>query len=163
MPDLITHVAASHLIRRGVEFSRRRPIPLHFCTLFYLGTILPDILTRPFYILFPATHDWTIAFHTPVGMLFTTGFLAMFFGRDRRNIFIALFTGAMGHFIVDTLQKKVTGNDFWLFPFSWKSVGWGVVWADDLIPYIPIWIGIILLIEMGQYLQNRYSFIQKRH
>lgn len=162
MPDLITHVAASHLLYRFAEIIKQRKISVSLISLFVLGTILPDILTRPLYIIFPVTHDWTIAFHTPMGMLLTTGFIAMWFKQQRKSIFITLFSGAMCHFILDACQKKVADNDFWFFPFSWKSYHWGIFWADDVILYIPFWIAIIMVFEMGRYLHNRIS-LKKRH
>ncbi|MEJ2745608.1 MAG: hypothetical protein P8123_08010, partial [bacterium] len=48
MPDLITHLCTAQIARRAL---RRIPFPL-----LALGVILPDLLSRPFHILFPATY-----------------------------------------------------------------------------------------------------------
>ena len=156
MPDLITHVALSHLVRRPFDrrASQGKILPLR--PLFYLGTILPDILTRPWYILFPITHDWTLCLHTPLGMLLFTGILALFFESSlRKRAFINLSTGVGCHFLLDALQKQVTGNNFWLFPFSWKSVEYGIAYAEDYLDLIPLWIGMIGIMEAGIYIWKK--------
>jgi hypothetical protein len=148
MPDLITHAAVAHLIKRPFEF--RNPSGKHAParTAFYLGVMLPDLLSRPLYILFPPVHDWVIAFHTPFGMLLASAIVALFFARAiRKKIFGWLFAGTVLHFAMDCLQKQVTGNNFWLFPFSWKNYGFGIFWAGDVIPFIPVWIALVLLME----------------
>lgn len=156
MPDLITHVALSHLVRRPFDLTQKADTTAPFRFLFYLGTILPDILTRPWYILFPVSHDWTVFFHTPAGMLVTTGLLALFFESAlRKKAFISISAGAGIHFLLDALQKKITGNDFWLFPFSWKSIGWGIAWADEFMDLVPLWIGLAAVLEIFVYFWER--------
>jgi len=156
MPDLITHVALSHILRRPFDRGRRMSEVLPFRVLFYLGIILPDILTRPWYILFPVTHNWTLCFHTPLGMGLTAGILAMFFESSIRKIaFKNLTLGAGTHFILDTLQKKITGDNYWFFPVTWKSVEHGIAWAEDYVDLIPLWLGLVLLVEFVIYLWNK--------
>jgi len=152
MPDLITHVAVSHLIRRPYELAKHK-VGLPFRSLFYLGTILPDILTRPFYIIFPATYNWTFPFHTLLGMGLTTLLLSQFFDAAiRKRAFINLAGGATLHFIVDALQIQIHGNNFWLFPFSWKNFSYGLATAGQMIEYIPYWIIGIIIFESMVYL-----------
>ncbi len=149
MPDLITHITFSHLIRRPLDLlpSARSFASVH--SLFYLGTLLPDLLTRPWYILFPVTRDWTVFFHTPFGMLITAGFLSLLFSPQlRKNAFLNLICGAGFHFLLDSFQKQVTGNNFWLFPFSYKNFGLGLAWAEDFLNFIPLWIGLVILLEL---------------
>jgi len=149
MPDLITHITISHLIRRPFDLlSSAQPLSsVH--SLFYLGTLLPDLLTRPWYILFPVTRDWTVFFHTPFGMLITSGFLALLFSPSlRRSVFLHLICGAGLHFLLDSLQKQITGNNFWLFPFSYANYSLGLAWAEEFMYYIPLWIMLVVLLEL---------------
>ena len=57
MPDLITHMVFSHFLIRGYELLKNTKDFTPFRILFYVGTVLPDLLTRPWYILFADTYD----------------------------------------------------------------------------------------------------------
>jgi hypothetical protein len=156
MPDLITHIAFSHLAIRTTELFRKNMKSDPFRLLFYLGTMLPDLLTRPWYILFPKTYAWTVAIHTPIGAAITCGIIAQFFHDSlRRRAFIFLLSGTVSHFLLDSLQKQVIYNNYWFFPFSWKTVGWGLVWAGTLIEWIPVWLLVIALFESVVWIVQR--------
>ena len=148
MPDLVTHTAIAHLIRRPFGWRNTSKSDTALRTLFYLGVMLPDLPSRPVYIVFPSLYDWVVAFHTPLGMLFTCAFASLLFERLlRKRAFGWLFLGTLLHFITDCLQKQVTGNNFWFFPFSWKNFGVGLFWAGEAIPFVPVWIALVLLTE----------------
>lgn len=156
MPDLVTHVSIIHLIKRPFEIrSKDRSAP-SLRALLYLGTILPDILTRPWYILFPDTHDWTFPFHTPFGMILCSGLIALFFETNlRKKAFVNLITGAGLHFFLDAFQQYITNSVFWLFPFSWISFGLGLLWADIIIGFVPIWVALVVAFEGGVWLWKK--------
>jgi hypothetical protein len=148
MPDLITHTAIAYLARRPFEFLKPSADPAPVRILFYIGVMLPDLMSRPWYILSPAVHDWMVAFHTPFGMLVACASASLLFKRTmRKKAFGWLFLGTVLHFAVDCLQKQVTGNNFWLFPFSWKNFGIGLFWAGEALPFVPVWIALVLLME----------------
>jgi hypothetical protein len=148
MPDLLTHTAAAHLIIRPLGLRFRDRWPAHVRLLFYFGAMLPDLLTRPWYIILPSTHDWTSAFHTPAGLLLVSALLALAFEPSlRKPAFGMLLSGGFLHFFMDSFQKQLVGGHFWLFPFSWHSWGFGLAWADELIPFIPVWLAAALLME----------------
>jgi len=152
MPDLITHVAVSHLIKRPFELKSAEKSATAFRIIFYFGTVLPDILTRPFYILFPAIYNWVIFFHTPAGTILASAFVALFFETTiRKKVFINLVTGAGLHLFMDALQKQISGNNFWLFPFSWKDFGFGIAWPGEIMYFIPLWLALVILMEMWIY------------
>jgi hypothetical protein len=156
MPDLITHTAVAHLIRRPFESGNPPDDPAPMRILFLVGVMLPDLMSRPWYILSPAVHDWVVAFHTPAGMLISCMAASLLFERClRRKAFLWLSIGAGLHFAADGFQKQVTGNNFWLFPFSWKSFGIGLFWAGDAIQFVPAWIVLVLCMEF--YLHWRKS------
>jgi hypothetical protein len=150
MPDLVTHTAVAHLIRRPFDLKKAPAKAPSLLILFYLGTILPDILTRPWYILFPATHDWTLPFHTPAGALVACGLLALLFKPGyQKKAFSLLGAGSILHLVLDGFQKQIIGNNFWLYPFTWKDFGYGVIWPGEIMKYIPCWIVAVILLEIG--------------
>jgi hypothetical protein len=158
MPDLVTHIAVAHLLKRPFEI--RNPSKDHapLRTIFYLGVMLPDLMSRPWYILFPPVKDWVLAFHTPLGMLLTCALLAMFFEKPiRKKVFYFLIFGTMLHFAMDCLQKQVTGNNFWLFPFSYRNFGFGLFWAGDAVAFVPAWIALVAVMEGVFYITKRRS------
>ena len=148
MPDLVTHIAISHLIKRPFEFGKTNSTTIPIRVLFYLGTILPDILTRPWYIIYPPTMEWTFPIHTPFGMLLISSLLALFFDCSiRKKAFVFLMAGASLHFLLDGMQRKLVYTEHWLYPFSWKAFGFHVMWAEDILFLIPVWLVMILLLE----------------
>jgi hypothetical protein len=161
VPDLVTHTVIAHLVRRPFDFVEpARTVP-SLRVLFYLGTVLPDLLTRPWYILYPATHDWTFPFHTPAGALLACGLIALLFEPGlQKKAFSLLAMGSVLHFVLDGFQKQIIGNNFWLYPFSWKDFGYGVIWAGEIIRYIPYWLGLVALLEIGMTI---YHQVQKQN
>lgn len=156
MPDLISHAVFGHALRRGYGLVSGKTQSRSLLPLFYLGIILPDVLTRPVYILLPASHRWTVPLHTPFGMLLVCLFLALLFYRSvRRPVFTALFTGSCVHFLLDLLQKKILPNDYWLFPVTWKTIPVGLLWSDDFIVLIPFAVAAVGLGEHIRALHNK--------
>ncbi len=158
MPDLITHLAFTHLVKRPFELKGKVENIFPFRVLLYLGTILPDILTRPWYIIFPATKSWTTCLHTPFGVILFSGLLTLFFNPViQKRVFLNLFAGGMLHFFLDFFQSHIIGTNYWLFPFSWKHVGYGLFNPGEIIPLIPLWIVIILIMECTIYGYKKYK------
>ena len=156
MPDLVTHMVFSHLLIRLYELIKNRMGFTPFRTLFYIGTVLPDILTRPWYIIFSGTYDWTVAMHTPFGAILVSAILSLFFQSSiRKKTFFFLTGGVISHFILDALQKQLIYNNYWFFPFSWKSVGWGIAGAGTMLEWIPVWLGIIVVFELTVLIVHR--------
>jgi hypothetical protein len=150
MPDMITHMAIAHLIIRPLVLTKTNRSPGAMRWLFYLGTSLPDILTRPWYILIPATHDWMFPFHTPIGAFLACGIFALLFKPAlQKKAFMFLGLGSVLHFLLDGFQKQIVGNNYWLYPFTWKDFGYGILWAGDIMTFIPVWLVLIALLEIG--------------
>jgi hypothetical protein len=149
MPDLLTHSAAAYL-------TARRWLPRPAAILFIVGTMLPDVLSRPFYIVFPVLHWWVMPLHTPVGIAvvcwMATGFFKI---AERRIVFIALMAGAMFHFLLDAPQKHIAAGYFWLFPFSWTTYERGLWWSEDSVRIVPFVILLVAIVEIAIYLRMR--------
>ena len=143
MPDLVTHTAAAYLISRSNRFER-------FRVLFYVGTILPDILARPIYILWPKLFYYTIAIHTPVFMLVFTLLLVEFFpSTSRKSARLYLLAGIVLHFLLDLFQRHLLTGYYWFFPFSWASFELGLFWPEEPLQLLPLWLGMIFVVEFG--------------
>lgn len=165
MPDLITHVSLAHILIRGFHAFKRTSLKFHApeIWLFYMGTMLPDLLTRPVYILFPAAKHWTVFLHTPLAMLMVTLILTLCFEeRTRARVFSYLASGALIHFLADALQKQVIGNNFWFFPFSWHNFSLNLIWAHEFMVVLPVVLGSIVFMEAMIYLKQRTGKDAKR-
>lgn len=149
MPDLITHAAAAYFVTRIGFWQKYR-------TLFYLGTILPDLMSRPFYILFPKLFKLTTAMHTPIFiMLFCLLLAQLFEPGQRKPVLFALLAGSGLHFVLDLFQRHLIGGYFWLFPFSWRTFEIGWFWPEDTVRLVPVWLGLILACEVFWWWKNK--------
>lgn len=149
MPDLVTHFASAYILKVPDRWARFR-IP------FYLGALLPDLLSRPWMILYPPASSLVYSLHTP----FMTGIfcliIAQFFEDNiRSRVRLNLLLGVALHYSLDIFQKYLTVGYHWLFPFSWKSFGLGLFWPEDSVRFVPLWIGLILIIEAGLWYRKR--------
>jgi len=141
MPDLLTHYAIAHLSARRWW----RPAT----SIFLLGTILPDLLTRPFYIFWPEMFWLVMPLHTPAGILVVSGMIAAAFHAEHHaTIFWSLSGGAALHFVLDALQKHLVAGYFWLWPFSWWTTERGFFWPEASLAAAP-WLAMIVLLWEG--------------
>jgi len=149
MPDLITHIAGAYLAGRGMKIARG-------AALFYLGAMLPDLITRPFHILYPRLLPATMGLHAPVPVFLACWLISLLFRIDqRRPVFWLLFSGSLLHFLMDTAQKHLTGGYIWLFPFSGRQYSWGFIWPETSIRFLPITILIVLPFLAWNIWRNR--------
>jgi hypothetical protein len=140
MPDLITHTATSYLLGKSVKIKK-------YLLIFCWGNILPDILTRPLYIIFPQTGDYTIGFHTPFGIIPVLLLISLLFEeKEQKSIFLYLYIGSIFHMFLDSFQKHIGEGYYWLFPFSWKSFGFNLFWTEDSLYAIPFLILLTLIV-----------------
>jgi hypothetical protein len=100
MPDLITHFAAAYILKAPNRWSLFR-VP------FYIGALLPDLLTRPLQIVFPPLGKAVYSLHAPISVVLFCFLLAQFFKKDiRAGVRTNLLLGSFLHFGLDLLQKK---------------------------------------------------------
>jgi hypothetical protein len=149
MPDLVTHSLAAWLLVRSPRWRRIR-------LLFFLGTFLPDLVSRPLYILFPRLGGYTVAMHTPV-FLFFCGLVAAEFMESglRGQARLAITAGIFLHLSLDVMQRHLTAGYYWLYPFSWKSWELGWFWPEQVVDWVPLWIGIMAVGELLIALRRR--------
>ncbi len=140
MPDLITHFAGAYLVNRGWKIGRGAVI-------FYLGAMLPDLITRPFHIIWPSLLPATLGLHSPAGAFLACYLISLLFRSDQRSpVFWLLLSGSLLHFLMDTAQKHLTGGYLWLFPFSSRRITVGFIWPEDSIRFLPITLLILALV-----------------
>lgn len=153
MPDLVTHVAAGYVV--ALPFWKRTSARV----LFFLGTVLPDLATRPLNIFLPGAGRFTEPLHSPVGYTVLCWFAAQLFAERglRKTAFWMLFAGGFLHFAMDALQKHVAGGYTWLFPFSTVSYSWGLFWPEDGLAWLPVWALAIVVIELVMRQRSRKS------
>jgi membrane-bound metal-dependent hydrolase YbcI (DUF457 family) len=143
VPDLTTHLAFTHLASRPLRLGSAR-LPL------YVGALLPDLLTRPLYILYPPAYFVVYSLHTPLAMLIVVLLLAELCAEEiRAKVGAGLFAGVTLHFALDLMQKQMGSGYYWLFPFSWKSFDLGLFWPEESLRWAPALVGAAVLVEGG--------------
>jgi len=148
MPDLVTHLSIAYLLKRWTTV-------LEYSAVFYLGTILPDILTRSFYILFPNTYWVVLPLHAPIPLFFVCCLITYLFDEKlRKGVLMSLASGVFLHLVLDFFQKHIEPEFLLLFPFSWKAFELGLFWAEDSLYTIPFWIFLILIVEFTSRSKN---------
>ncbi|MDI6640418.1 MAG: zinc dependent phospholipase C family protein, partial [Methanocellales archaeon] len=108
-------------------------------SLIYLGTILPDVLTRFNDFLM---HDFNWFFtplHTPLVMFLTCLLITYLFEENRRKmVFISLMIGSFLHLFLDVLQIHWVTTYYLFYPFSWEKFEFGLFWPHQSIYFIPV-------------------------
>jgi membrane-bound metal-dependent hydrolase YbcI (DUF457 family) len=152
MPDLLTHLAAAHIVRRTGEISRCRVYRSQDYTMFYLGSILPDLIVRPLSILFDnqSVYWFFSPTHFPLVLVLMSYVIVMFFKESsRKKFFLLLMLGNGLHCVLDVLQKNIALEGYyWFFPFSWKTFSLQLFWPSDSILAIPFLLVIIVVLEI---------------
>ncbi len=151
MPDLFSHLCVTHLARRGVEARRGRDLPEADAAVFYLGGCLPDLVSRAPGVLTSSSlaHHVLAAMHQPVPVLLVAYVLTLVLPAARRRRYFAwLVAGAALHYALDILQRDLgDAGEFWLFPFSFKTLQLGLFWPDQAVVAIVPLLACIALVE----------------
>ncbi|HOO77458.1 MAG TPA: hypothetical protein PK636_04295 [bacterium] len=149
MPDLVTHFAGAWLAGRAAGLKRFAPV-------FYLGAILPDLVTRPIHIVWPRAFPATQPFHAPAVLFFLCWLLALCFRRNQRvRIFWLLYGGCLLHAAMDMLQKHLVGGYMWLYPFTTRTFSLGFVSPDRFVALLPLTLAAVLVAALLLDLRRR--------
>jgi membrane-bound metal-dependent hydrolase YbcI (DUF457 family) len=118
--------------------------------------MLPDLLTRPAYILFPDLFWFVFPLHTPLVLLFVCYACSFFFEEVHRQcVFTALFAGAFGHILLDFIQKSFTLSYAPLFPFSYARFSLNLLDPDDTLLLIPVLLVVIAGVWLARHIKNK--------
>lgn len=164
MPDLMTHLATTHLLRRTWEYITGKEFTAQHAASLYVGGCLPDFISRMpgvvtglFHTVGLITRDTFIncqyileSLHTPVPVAIAGYLLALLLperGRSRNFMLLALASAL--HFLLDGLQTTLgVSSEAWLFPFSWASWHLDFFWPDQSILALPWLGGVIVTLEL---------------
>lgn len=148
MPDLLTHALFAHAAARRWRF-----VPA--ALVFIFGALLPDLVTRPWYIVFPEMYWAAQPLHTPLGLaVLSAGLAGLFRAGERGRVFGLLMAGVAMHLAMDALQRHADHGYFLLFP-SWQTYHWGLWWPQQTIEALPVWLGLIAALEAGLWVRRR--------
>ena len=137
MADLVTHLC-SVLIPGTL-------VPHRAVGLVAVGSVLPDALGRVVPMALEVTQGlgapvpdpliWAFgAFHSPAGLLLTSGLFAQSFLRGQRiEAFTALTLGCAAHLLVDVLQFHHGRGYPLLAPFSWETWELGLIGSEATV------------------------------
>ena len=143
MPDLVTHTALGYFVVRRWRHAA-------YAFLFLIGNMMPDLMTRPFYIIYSPSFWWVYPFHTPLGALVACwGITGLFKKGDRRPVFLAVAGGSMTHLVLDIFQKHAGMGYIWFSPFSWVFTDWGLFWPEDALNRLPVLLGAVAVVELS--------------
>lgn len=135
MPDLLTHALFAYPAKKIF------PEKLVFIL---IGSILPDLLGRALGVFISNSSFvyWLqLAIHTPLSLLLFAYSLSFFFPeKDRKTVFILILIGVISHFFLDLFQKTITVGNLWFFPFSFASPQIQLIWPDESIFTIPLFL-----------------------
>jgi hypothetical protein len=148
MPDLLTHFFIAERCRRATKG--------HSLGVWFLvGTVLPDVLTRPLTIPFPGLYWVVVPLHTPAGLLIVCALISESLLRQRQaEVFYNLIGGVALHLFLDFFQKHLGSGYYWLFPFSWASYEYGFFGSEASFYPMPLWL-VIGIFFMPRYLLLR--------
>jgi hypothetical protein len=117
----------------------------------WLGIVLPDVLTRPMYILLPRSYWFVTPLHTPAGIVLSCLAVSGLFAASQRNrVFVWLLCGSGLHLLLDLTQKHHYGGYALAFPVSWYRPGFGWIGADQTLWLLPLWLvlgGIVYVLR----------------
>ena len=136
MPDLLGHLAFARVARAVPVMQRAADTPA-LAAAYYLGAVWPDLVTRPWHILYPPAHPYVEVLHAPLLQpLWAVVLAALVVPRWRRAAFLAILAGMATHLIIDRVQHHIAGGYLWAFPLTFDRCGAGLVWPEDSLLYV---------------------------
>lgn len=156
MPDLVTHTVAAYIIRK-------RSISTNDLLVYLFGAMLPDLVTRPFMIIYPPIRYFFHTFHTPVALLLIIYLISQFFEDNiKYKIMKLLSFGVISHLILDLFQNSVSYRGYsWFFPITYWDFNIGLFWPEDSVNFLPITILVLAIDIMQQYYYKKNNTTNK--
>jgi LexA-binding, inner membrane-associated putative hydrolase len=150
VPDIATHAFLAYFV--GFK------LPKKFLVIFLLGSVTPDLLTRPFYFFFKDNLFFYLApLHTPFGLLLFAVLFSQFF-QQRFRVFCYFFSGIILHLIMDLFQIKIYPDGYsWLFPFSTRTFNIPLFWPERSLYFLFLLMILFIIMnykKIFNYLRN---------
>lgn len=156
MPDLVTHTTFGYLVRN-------RRWDVHTLILFMMGTMLPDVFSRTFIIIFKEYRGFFHAWHTPIVIILLSALISILFEKGmRKQVFKYLLLGSAFHCLLDLFQLSVNDTAYlWFFPFSSTfDIQIGLFWAEDTLALTPLF--ILLFFISYKWERKIISFFRRK-
>lgn len=162
MPEWLTHVLFAWILFEVIQLKfglKNRYLPV-----ILIGAVLPDIenffallIGDSAVVLNPSLHfivSHGIA-HTPV-ILLPALFVASFWKKDFKPVFLLISIGAVSHLLLDTISTA--SGIMWLWPLSWNRFGLSLCLNDWMfLPFVMLfWLGII------KFLKGDFNFVAEK-
>lgn len=158
MPDLITHIAATHLIVRLPSVFRNRILNYYnnYKSFIFLGAIFPDIISKPFQYISPRLYNFSLPLHSPFVVLITAYILTRFiYIKDKNTSFYTIAFFSVFHILLDNFQKGLNPGYQTFFPFSLKRYGFNLISSE-------IYIYIMIVLLFFSFIVEIYFYYKKR-
>ncbi|MBU1110975.1 hypothetical protein KKB83_05170 [Patescibacteria group bacterium] len=149
MPDLSVHLLTTYIANHKLKLEPY---------LVLVGAMFPDILGRVFIVLWPQNYvlNWvSVLLHSPILVLLGVYLAVMLFRESERKVcFLALSIGALGHLLLDMLQRHYRPSYYWFFPFTFRTFEIPLFWSDEFVLTIPFWFLLTVLIWRRTHRQS---------
>jgi hypothetical protein len=165
MPDLITHIAASHLAVRFPSVFKNRIYKYYteYRLLIFLGAMFPDVISKPFQYISSALYNFSLPIHSPFVVLIASFILTRFvYINNKKTSFYTLAVFSMFHIFMDNLQQGLNPGYQTFFPLSVKRYGLNII-SSELYLYLMISMVIIsAILELYLYWKRKRKDIIPR-
>jgi hypothetical protein len=158
MPDLITHLVATHFISRTPNLFRNKLLDFYnaYRLLIYLGTIFPDLISKPLAFLSWKLYNFSIALHSPFCVLIECFIFSQFiYIKNRKTTFGIMIFFSFFHILVDSLQEGINPGYQILYPFSFNRYGFNWVSSEMYLQALVVFLIIAILIETYLFIKRR--------
>lgn len=133
MPDLAVHALLTGVVIRPFRRLARYLGPA------LLGSILPDLISRPVKMMHPALLDLGQGLHAPLIVMALAAALALAYPPGHRvGIAAAIGIAGLAHQAIDLLQDPVGPGYPLLFPLSWQTFPQGPLHPEGSLLALPL-------------------------
>ena len=161
MADLLTHVLVSYVLLTVASW-RFDQLTRRWIVIGMAGAAIPDLVKIEILVDDRVIESLLgVPFsYAPIsslsGVLLIAGAIAVFFGRERRQVYALLVFGGLTALVVDGLRVFADGRSgFWLYPIWWRPPAPSLYVSSDVRVLV-----VALLASAGVFLCDRYVVAQ---
>jgi hypothetical protein len=157
MADLLTHVLVPYVLLTAASWRFDR-LARRWIVIGMAGAAIPDLVKIGILVDDRMIESLLgVPFsYAPIsslgGVLLIAGTIALFFGRERRQVYALLVFGSLTALVVDGLRVFADGHSgFWLYPIWWRPPTPSLYVTADVRVLV-----VALLASTGMFLCDRY-------
>ena len=157
MPDLITHIASTHLAVRIPAIFKSRIFKYYqeYRLLIFFGAIFPDIISKPLQYVSSTLYNFSLPIHSPLIVLCAAFVLTRFvYINNKQTSFYTLAVFAMFHIFLDNLQKGLNPGYQTFFPFSVKRYGLNIISSELYLYLMVVMVVLSVTLELYYYFKK---------